>query len=128
MKLKPFFIVKAVISFVDGLALMFIPTMYMSWIGVTIQYEGVIGAQFFGAMLIGIGLICWFSREGKKETVGGVLLSLFVADLIGFILSLRIQLAGQMNSLGWVVVAVWFILFLGLGYFRFFYKERKAKG
>ena len=103
MKLKGFLTFKAIVSVIDGAALLFIPTTYMGWVGVTIGFEGMIGAQFFGAMLIGVGLICWFSREGTKETIGGVLLALFIADLIGFILSLRIQLAGQMNPLGWAV-------------------------
>ena len=123
MKLKAFLTFKAIVSLIDGIALLFIPVTYMGWVGVSLGFEGMIGAQFFGAMLIGVGLICWFSRGGAKETVGGVLLSLFVADVIGFILSLRIQLAGQMNSLGWVVVAIWLILALGLGYFRFIKKK-----
>ena len=122
MKLKGFLMLKAIISLVDGIALLVVPVAYMGLIGVSLGVEGAMAAQFFGTMLIGMGLICWFSRGGTPSAIGDILLSLFIADTIGFILALRIQLAGLMNSLGWIVVAVWLILALGLGYFRFLKK------
>jgi len=122
MKLKGFFIFKAVISLVDGILLLIIPVSYMNFIGVTLGFEGAIGAQFFGTMLIGVGLICWLSKNETPKTAGNILLSLFIADTIGFILALKIQLAGLMNPMGWIVVAIWFLLALGLGYFRFMKK------
>ena len=122
MKLKGFLVFKAIISIADGIALLIVPVAYMGMIGVALGVEGAIAARFFGTMLIGMGLICWFSRGGERSTIGNILLSLFITDVIGFILALRIQLAGLMNSLGWIVVAVWLILALGLGYFRFLKK------
>ena len=76
-------------------------------------------ARFFGALLIGIGLILWLSRNADWNILKVVTLSLFIADTIGFIVALVAQLAGVMNSLGWIIVAIWLLLALGLGYFRF---------
>ena len=119
MNIKNFFILKAFISIICGLVLLIIPATAAKVVGVILNLEGSLGAQFIGALLLGIGLICWLSKEGTRDTAGHILLSLFIADIIGFILSLRIQLAGWMNSLGWIVVAVWLILAIGLGFFRF---------
>ena len=44
---------------------------------------------------------------------------LFTGDPIGFIVALIGQLGGVMNGLGWITVAIWLFLALGLGYFRF---------
>ena len=122
MKLKGLLIFKAIVSLLNGIALLVVPIRYMALIGVSLGVEGAIAARFFGTLLIGIGLICWFSKDGTRSTIGGVLLSLFVTDVIGFILALRIQLAVLMNSLGWIVVIIWGLLALGLGYFRFLKK------
>jgi len=122
MKPKGLLIFKAIVSLFDGIALLAVPVRYMAFIGITLGVEGSIAAQFFGTLLIGIGLICWFSKDGTRATIGGILLSLFITDVIGFILALRIQLAGLMNPLGWIVVVIWGLLALGLGYFRFLKK------
>ena len=77
-------------------------------------------ARYTGALLIGIGLVSWYTRlcTGYKE-IQGILLSLFVADTLGLIIALIAQLSGQYSGLGWFTVAIWFLLALGLGYFRF---------
>ena len=52
-----------------------------------------------------------------------MILSLFVADTIGFILALIAQLSGKMNGLGWLLVALWLVLAFFLGYFYFLKPE-----
>ena len=76
--------------------------------------------RFFGACLIGIGLICWFDKSADYKALQGITLALFIGDTIGFIVALLGQLNGLMNSLGWIIVAIWLVLAFGLGYFRFF--------
>jgi hypothetical protein len=50
----------------------------------------------------------------------GITLSLFLSSLVGFVLSIQATLSGQMNVVGWLPTAVYLLLFLGFGYFRFF--------
>ena len=76
-------------------------------------------AQMAGASLIGIGLICWFNRNGDSQVLSGVTLSLFIADGIGFVVVLMGMLSGQMNALGWTIAALYLLFTLGLGYFHF---------
>jgi hypothetical protein len=119
MKLSNFLVVKAIISLAFGIAFVLIPAAVMSLYGITLDSTGVFMARFIGACLIGIGLICWFDRSADHEALQGITLALFVGDTVGFIIALLGQLSGLMNALGWVIVAIWLLLALGLGYFRF---------
>ncbi len=119
MKLSSFLVVKAIISIAFGIGFAVIPAAVWSIYGVTLDPAGIFMTRFIGACLIGIGLICWFTRSGDSNTLKGITLSLCIADTIGFIVALSGQLSGSMNTLGWIVVAIWLLLALGLGYFRF---------
>jgi len=119
MKLSSFFVVKAIICFLFGIGFIVVPTTVGGWFGITLDPDGVLMARFFAAFLIGIGLILCLCRKADWNLLKNITLSLFVADTIGFIAALVGQLAGVMNALGWIIVAIWFLLALGLGYFQF---------
>jgi len=119
MKLSSFLVVKAVISLVLGIAFALAPAAVMSLSGVTLDPGGTLVARYLGASLIGIGLICWLDRNADRAALQGITLALFIADTIGFIVALLGQLSGLTNAIGWVNVAVWLFLAVGLGYFRF---------
>ncbi|MBN1317729.1 MAG: hypothetical protein JXA42_19755 [Anaerolineales bacterium] len=119
MKLTNFLAVKAVISLVFGILFALVPAAAMSLYGAVLDPGGILMARFFGACLIGIGLICWLDRNADDNALQGITLALFIADTIGFIAALFGQLSGLMNALGWVNVIIWLLLALGLGYFRF---------
>ena len=119
MKLSNFLVVKAIISVAFGIGFLVIPAAVWSIYGVTLDPIGVLMTRFFGACLVGIGLICWLTRNADSSALKGITLSLCICDTIGFIVALCGQLSGQMNALGWIIVAIWLLLALGLGYFRF---------
>jgi hypothetical protein len=119
MKISSFFVVKAIICFIFGIGSLLIPTIMWPIYGVTLDPNGLLMTRFLAALLIGIGLILWIYRNEEPSTLKGITLSLFIADTIGFIVALTGQLSGVMNTLGWIVVAIWLLLALGLGYFRF---------
>jgi len=123
MKLSGFLIVKAIISLGFGIGFALFPGAVMSMYGVTLDAGGNLVGQFAGATLIGIGLICWFGRQADKSALRSITQSLLIGDTIGFIVALIGQLGGVMNALGWVTVAIWLFLALGLGYFRFLSSE-----
>ncbi len=119
MKLSNFLVVKTIISLAFGIGLALVPVLVMSMYGVTLDPAGIFMTRFVGACLIGIGLICWLDRDADGGALQGITLALFVGDSVGFVVALLGQLAGLMNVLGWVLVAIWLLLALGLGYFRF---------
>ena len=119
MKLSSFLVVKAIISLAFGIGFAVIPAAVWSIFGVTLDPVGILMTRFFAACLIGIGLICWFTRNSDTNTLKGITLSLCICDTIGFVVALCGQLSGIMNTLGWIIVAIWLLLALGLAYFRF---------
>jgi hypothetical protein len=119
MKISSFLMVKAIISLAFGIGFVVIPTAVWSIYGVTLDPVGILMTRFMAACLLGIGFICWITRNADFNTLKGITLSLCIADTIGFIVALSGQLSGIMNTLGWIIVAIWFLLALGLGYFRF---------
>jgi hypothetical protein len=119
MKLGNFLVVKAVISLAFGITFALVPAAVMPLYGATLDPIGTLMARFFGACLIGIGLICWLDRSADPQALRGITLALCVGDTVGFIAALLGQLSGVMNALGWVNVAIWLFLAVGLGYFRF---------
>jgi hypothetical protein len=119
MKLSGFLVIKAIISLVFGIGFVLFPSAVMSMYGVALDASGNLVGQFAGAALIGIGLICWFARQADQSALQSITQSLFIGDTVGFIVALIGQLAGVMNALGWITVAIWLFLALGLGYYRF---------
>jgi hypothetical protein len=76
--------------------------------------------QLFGAALIGFAVLTWAARNATDSDAGrAILLALCVGDAIGFVVALVGQLGGVVNTLGWSTVAIYLVLALGFGYFRF---------
>jgi hypothetical protein len=119
MKLSLFLIIKAVISLVFGIGFALIPAQLASLYGFPLDAGGVFMARLVGALLIGVGLICWLCRAAGVDALKSITLSLCIADTIGFIVTLLAQFGGLANALGWVNVVIWLLLALGLAYFRF---------
>ena len=125
MKLNTFLLVKAIICIVFGIGFAVVPTTVGSIYAITPDPDGLIMTRFFGAAFIGIGLILWFTKNAEWNILKGITLSLCIADTIGFIVALVGQLSGNVNTLGWINVALWLVFALGLGYF-YFLKPNKA--
>ena len=123
MKSKGFLLLKAIIAMMDGLILVLIPASFMNMISVTLSPSGLFCARLLGACLAGIGFICWHYRNSTQKELRGLLLGLFIIDIFGFVITLKAQVDGMMNPYGWILVTVWFLLALGLGYLRFFMKK-----
>lgn len=138
MKSKWFLLAKAVVSIVTAFFMLFFAQTFLNWF---LKAPGIptadqlgpmaglgdlinLGFAYFGAMLVGIAIICYFASNATASVLRKkVILSLFVADSIGFILALIAQLSGKMNGLGWILVILWLVLALGLGYFSFLKPE-----
>ena len=119
MKLSTFLIIKAIVCWVFGIGYALVPVTVGTMYAINLDSDGVLMSRFFAALLIGIGLILWLLRNAEWNVLKVITLSLCVADTIGFIVALVGQLSGNMNALGWIIVAIWLLLALGLGYFRF---------
>jgi hypothetical protein len=137
MKSKMFLLVKAVISIVIAFLMLFFAVTFLNWflktgVPAAAQLGPMSGLRdlirlmsgYFGAMLLGVGLICFFASSVPVSALRkNVILGLFVADAIGFVLALIAQFSGKFSGRGWLLVALWLVLALFLAYFYFLKPE-----
>ncbi len=120
MKLSLIMIINAIVALVFGIAFVLAPTATGSLYGLapdeTLKYI----VQLFGAALLSIGVLTWLAKNAaESEALKAIVLALFVGNAVGFIVALMGQLAGVVNTLGWLSVAIYLVLALGYGYFQF---------
>jgi hypothetical protein len=120
MKLSSVFIFNTIAALGYAAGLLIIPATIMSWHGISTDTSTILMARYFGVALLGIGLVTWFARYADESKArDAITLGLPISYIAGFVLSLQATLAGQMNALGWLPVAVYLLLMIGFGYFRF---------
>jgi hypothetical protein len=113
-------VIAAVVSGLFGLGFVFVPEQLMSFYGAAPHAGANYMAQLLGAAFLGVALILWLCRDAEDSPVRqAVLLGMFVADGIGFVVALMVQLGGGINALGWSTVFIYLLFAWGFGYFRF---------
>jgi len=121
MKLSHVFIFNALVALVYAIGFVIVPNTVMGLHGLPAGETQALLARYFGVALIGLGLVAWFVRDVAHPPMkDGITISLFVSSLVGFVLSIQATLSGQMNAVGCLPTAVYLLLSLGFGYFRFF--------
>jgi hypothetical protein len=118
MKLKTLLIIKAIVCLCLGIPILLVPNFIYSIFGATLAAGGVFAAREYGASMMGNLMLTWFARNSQEsEARWAIVLALFVYDAIGFIVALIAILSGAVNSLGWLIVALYLFLAFGFGYF-----------
>jgi hypothetical protein len=123
MKLSVLFMINAVVAILFGLGFVLAPATVLSFYAVELPSAGLYIARLLGCAFIGFGIITWILRNEAEGSgaVRGVLLGLWVSELLGFVFSLYYQLQPVANNLGWLTVALY--LLLGLGFLYFYFKK-----
>jgi len=125
VKLKVVFMANAVVSLPFGIGCVLAPHLFLSLFGATLGPAGALMMQYGGAWLIGLGLLTWFTRNAADSEAGrGIALALLVAYLVALVVSVLGQLAGVLNALGWMPVAIQAFFSVSLGYLLL--AERRA--
>jgi len=117
VKLKTLFAANSLISLSFGIGSVLVPRLFLSLFGATLGPAGALMMQYGGAWLIGIGLLTWFTRDAAESEVGqGIARALLVAYVVALVVSALGQLAGVLNVLGWMPVAIQAMMGGGLAY------------
>ena len=120
MNLSLLMVINAFVAVIFGLGFVFAPGQTLSLYGISPDAAFSLVAQLFGAALIGFATLTWSARKAKaSDALEAIILALFIADGIGFILSMIGQIQGVPNALGWLNVVIYLFLALGFGYFKF---------
>jgi hypothetical protein len=126
MKLKHLLIINAIISLGYAFGeLLITKTMLALYFGAeTPTAETILAARYFGWGLLAVGLICAFvANAPPSATKQAIVKALFIADIVGLIVSLMGILDGTFNALGWSAVVIYVFLAAGYGYFWFIKPE-----
>jgi len=125
MKSRWFLLVKAVISLVVAFFMLFFARTFLNWflkapgIPAAAQlgpYSGLgdlikLGFGYFGVMLLGMAIICYFASNAPASVLRKkVILSLAIADTLGYLLAMIAQMSGKFTGLGWLLVILWLLL------------------
>jgi hypothetical protein len=82
--------------------------------------EALLTARYFGWGLLAVGLICAFAANAPpSEARQAIVKALFIADVVGIIVSLMGIFSGTFTALGWSAVVIYVFLAAGFGYFWF---------
>ncbi len=118
--MKLLMILNAIFALLFGLGFLLAPESLLSAYGATTDAELVQMARFFGSAMLGYALLTWLARNSQEsETRQAIILSLIFSFTVGFIVALRGQLSGVVNTLGWFTVALYLFFVLGYGYSLF---------
>jgi len=128
MNIKNLMVLNSVVAIIFGVLFVIIPGETLSWYGVEAGMQINLMSQLFGAALIGIGLVTWNAKNSDDSIARkAIIFSLFIADLIGFIVSLIAQLNNVVNALGWTTVIIYILLAIGFGYCHFSKSSDKSE-
>lgn len=118
MSFKNLMIIKALVCLVFGILLLSIPETLLSLFGAVLGDGGMFTAREYGSSLIGNLFLCWFARNSAdSDARRAIILALFTYDLVAFIMTSIIVLAGVLNLLGWSVAVIYLFFTIGFGYF-----------
>jgi len=107
------------VSVIFGLGFLFAPAAVLHQYGVVTDPGGLIMSQFFGAGLVQLGLTYFFVRGLREAMVPRLALAGCVGELVGLWIAVRAQVAGTVNLLGWLSVAIYGLFALAFARFAF---------
>ncbi|MHC4657053.1 MAG: hypothetical protein ACYS91_18850 [Planctomycetota bacterium] len=126
MKLKHLFIINAIIALAYALGELFIPQKLVSlyFVNDTPTAEVILTARYFGWGLLAVGLITAFvANAPPSETKQAIVKALFIAAVVGLIVSLMGIFSGTFTALGWSAIVIYAFIAAGFGYFWFIKPE-----
>jgi hypothetical protein len=120
MKLRNLLVINGIVASIYGISFVLVPATVLSLYGVTQGTGERLMGQYFGAALIGIGLLTWFARNvADSEAQRAIILANLIYCTIGVIVSVQGTVAGVMSAVGWSAVGIYLFFSLGYAYFQF---------
>lgn len=117
MKLRHVFTINAVVCLLYGTPFALAPALLLSLYGAPPNGLGLLVARLFGLALIAIGITLWKLRnESEGEAARALATGLLVCDAASTVFFAQAALAGDVNALGWSVVAIYGLNALAFGF------------
>jgi hypothetical protein len=124
MKFTTLLTINSVLAVVCGIACVLMPSQLLASYNVSLAPMGLVIYQFWGAALVGLGMLTWFAKSIRESALQRKFaLALFITNGLSCIMAVRGQLAGT-NNFGWSTVILFFLLTLGFATFMFIPSSR----
>jgi hypothetical protein len=112
------FIVSLIVEAIFGIGFILVPANLLAPMGVTLNNTSTTFACLFGSAIISFPFILYLARKSdnlifKKSVVNSMFVYFSISTLLLFIT----QINGQMNTLGWSVISLHFVLTVWFGYY-----------
>ncbi|MFI5161474.1 MAG: hypothetical protein ACHQHN_09360 [Sphingobacteriales bacterium] len=119
MKLSAFAILITILAIGFGLAFLIVPIKLAAFYGISLGGGGVVMARYFGAANLFIGLIFWSysSVSPSAKSWPKLLLYSLLYDILALAITVKAQLDGGTNSMGWTTVGLFALLSIGSAYY-----------
>ncbi|MBN2609925.1 MAG: hypothetical protein JXB00_00040 [Bacteroidales bacterium] len=119
MKFKILCTIVSILAIITGIFCVLAPACFLSNYNVSLPEIGLVIFQFWGAALIGFGMLIWLARGTKDPGLQRkYALVLFIANGLSCVMAVRGQFAGA-NTFGWSTVGIFLLLSLSSGIFMF---------
>ena len=120
MKLSNLYLLNTAVAFIFALGLLLGPATILQIFGLSTGNTEKLLAQLFGASLAGFGILSFFARDfTDPKAQDGAALTVFIFNVVAFIVSLLAVFSKVWKSGGWLAVIIFLILALAFGYFQF---------
>ena len=121
MKLRNLYLLNTVAALLFAIGLLLMTPIMLGMFGMDDTRDARTLAQFVAVELTSTGLLTLFALGvTDMKARSAVNNANLAATALGFFVSLNAVLSGAMNSTGWLVVALYFVLAAGFAYFQFF--------
>lgn len=129
MNYRTMFFLNAFIAVLLGLGFLVVPGRILGQFGVDGYAATKLLSQFFGAAMLGLGLLLWFAKDVTEGNLQkGMGIALLVGAMAGLITTLVGTTAGILRANWWIAVVVYAILGLAYAYLVFVKPRQLSPG
>lgn len=120
MTYRILFVLNAIVTFLFGVAFLFVSSMALKQFGVDNYASTTLMTQFFGTAMLALGIVLWFAKDiAEPSTQRGVGIALLLGALAGLVVTIIGTTAGTLRSFGWIAMLIYGLFALGYAYLIF---------
>lgn len=120
MNFRIMFLINALIVALLGLGFLFVPERILGQFDVDMYAATKLAAQFFGTVLLTLGLLLWFAKDVSEENLQkGMAIALMVGAAAGLIVTAVGATSNILRSNAWIAMLVYLLFGLAYAYLVF---------
>ena len=107
----------AIVAIIYGLGFLLIPATVVALYGGLVEPHVLLNARFFGAALLGLGVVEWLAKDFRdRDAVRGVLIGAAIGDALVGLVNVSGSIQGLLNALSWSSTILVILLLAGALY------------